>query len=197
MSYSEFTLQDIETTLQLQMEEADLFSHTAPAQLREAFVELLEENIPLGLSINTEKARSELLIAPVLVELRRMVEHKISVFSGIEFNVDSQLGLNGICDFIIAKSAKQFLLTAPVILVVEAKNENIKSGLAQCIATMYAAALFNQAQGRTMATLYGVVTTGSAWKFLRLQQTLITVDFTEYFIGNVDRIMGILRTMVS
>lgn len=67
MSYSEFTLQHIETVLQLHMEEADLFSHIAPAQLRDAFVELLEENVPLGLSISTEKARSELLIAPVLL----------------------------------------------------------------------------------------------------------------------------------
>ena len=86
---------------------------------------ILEENIPLALAIATEKARSELLIAPVLVEVRKVVQHRISLFSGVDFNVDEQQGLNGICDFIIARSPEQYMVNAPVIMLVEAKNEDL------------------------------------------------------------------------
>ncbi len=45
--------------------------------------------------------------------------------------------------FIISASPKRILLTVPIISIVEAKNENIKSGIPQCIAEMYATQLFN------------------------------------------------------
>ncbi|GCL35647.1 MAG: hypothetical protein ACKO9I_12000 [Sphaerospermopsis kisseleviana] len=52
------------------------------------------------------------------------------------------------------------MINAPVILVVEAKNENIKGGLGQCIAEMYAAKLFNEREENEITEIYGVVTTG-------------------------------------
>lgn len=143
MAYSEFTFQKLETDLHLIADEADLYSTVQGIKVSPALLDILDENVPLALSINTEKARSELIIAPVLVELRKSLQHRISLFSGVEFNVDPQRGLNGVCDFIISASPKQILLTAPIISIVEAKNENIKSGIPQCIAEMYATQLFN------------------------------------------------------
>ena len=143
MAYSEFTFQKLETDLHLIADEADLYSTVQGIKVSPALLDILDENVPLALAINTEKARSELIIAPVLVELRKSLQHRISLFSGVEFNVDPQRGLNGVCDFIISASPKQILLTAPIISIVEAKNENIKSGIPQCIAEMYATQLFN------------------------------------------------------
>lgn len=143
MAYSEFTFQKLETDLYLIADEADLYSTVQGIKVSPALLDILDENVPLALAINTEKARSELIIAPVLVELRKSLQHRISLFSGVEFNVDPQRGLNGVCDFIISASPKQILLTAPIISIVEAKNENIKSGIPQCIAEMYATQLFN------------------------------------------------------
>ncbi len=197
MAYAEFTFQKLETDLKLLIEEADLYSNVRPLEISSIFSDILRENVPLALSINTEKARSELIIAPVLVELRKSFKHQISLFSGIEFNVDAQRGLNGVCDFLISASSKQILLTAPIISIVEAKNENIKNGIPQCAAEMYASRLFNKAKNIEMPFIYGVVTTGGSWKFMQLRENRLIIDSMEYFIDNIGRIMGILTDMVN
>ncbi|MFO1430211.1 MAG: hypothetical protein U1F76_08735 [Candidatus Competibacteraceae bacterium] len=197
MAYAEFTFQKLEADLHLAIEEADLYSTIPSVEISSPFADILKENVPLALAINTEKARSEFIIAPVLVELRKMLDHRVSLFSGIDFNVDPQKGLNGICDFIISASSKQILVTAPIISIVEAKNENIKSGIPQCVAEMYAAQLFNKQKGSEIATTYGVVTTGGSWKFMQLQSNQIVIDSLEYFIDSIGKIMGILIHMVN
>ncbi len=197
MPYSDFTFRQLETVLQLRLEEAELYSAVEPVEISQLFSEVLAENVPLALSIHTEKARSEFIIAPVLVELRKTLRHRVSVFSGIELNVDPQKGLNGVCDFIISASSRQLLLSAPLIHIVEAKNENIKSGIPQCVAEMYAAQLFNSAEACELPVVYGVVTTGSSWKFLQLTERTVTIDRGEYFIDNIRTIMAILLAMTE
>jgi len=197
MAYAEFTFQKLETDLHLIIDEADLYSAVPPVEIGNIFLDILKENMPLALASNTEKARSELIIAPVLVELRKTLKHRVSLFSGIEFNVDAQKGLNGVCDFIISASPKQIFVTAPIVNIVEAKNENIKSGIPQCMAEMYASQLFNQGKGIAVPYIYGVVTTGSLWKFMQLQENQVVVDAMEYFIDNIRKIMGILISMVN
>ncbi len=49
----------------------------------------------LALANSTEKAKSEFIIAPVLLELRRLAAGKIALFSGVEWEVDAARGLNG------------------------------------------------------------------------------------------------------
>ena len=94
------------------------------------------------------------------MELRKYFNRQISLFSGTEFNVDQSKGLTGRCDFIISYSPKQLEVTASVVIIVEAKNDNIKSGLAQCIAEMVAAQLFNQQKNNQIFCIYGIVKTG-------------------------------------
>ncbi|MBE9174994.1 hypothetical protein IQ225_06170 [Synechocystis salina LEGE 06155] len=79
-----------------------------------------------------------------------------------------------------------------VIAIVEAKNENIKGGLGQCIAELVAAQLFNQQGGNPLPSLYGVVCTGTVWKFLRLEGQIVAIDSLEYYISQLDKIMGIM-----
>ncbi|MGB3263034.1 MAG: hypothetical protein WBA89_03670, partial [Microcoleus sp.] len=55
----------------------------------------------------------------------------------------------------------------------DTKNENLKSGLAQCIAEMVAAQLFNERQGNEIKSIYGVITIGTIWQFLKLQDKVI------------------------
>jgi len=43
--------------------------------------ETLAENIPLALGIDTEKARSEMIVTPILIELRKIFHREISLFS--------------------------------------------------------------------------------------------------------------------
>jgi len=152
----------------------------------------LNENVSLATAINTEKARAELIIAPILLEVRRKFNFQVGFFSGSEFNVDVAVGLNGYCDYILTASKDSYEIRAPVITLTEAKNESIKSGLGQCIAEMVAAQLFNQRSGEQIETIYGAVTTGTDWKFLRLIDSTISIDKRDYFINEVSQILGIL-----
>lgn len=197
MSYRDFSLADVEAKLGLVVSEAPLFGDVAVAAVRPEFQETLVEGKILAQGIDSEKARSEFLIAPVLLELRRTLRHRPAVFSGIEFNVDAANGLNGYCDFLVTRSPRQHILTAPVIAVAEGKNDKVTTGLGQCVAGMRAAWLFNAARGESVTQVYGVSTTGTQWKFLRLRDSDLTIDTGDYFIDDPGRILGILVHMIE
>ena len=195
MSYKDFTLEQIAQSFAVSIQ-SNAFPSQPPVQLSSAFAAYLAYSTPLALSINTEKARSEMIIAPILVELKRISQDRISLFSGIEFNVDPASGLNGFCDFMISLSSQQLYLEAPVAIVIEAKNENIKGGLAQCLAAMIAAQRFNQARTE-LYPIYGAVTTGNQWKFLKLTGSLAQIDSKDYYIDQLDAIFSILVSMTD
>jgi len=198
MAYSDFKLNEIVRRFDLTINEASgLFGNTSEEEYSELLATLLRENVDVAVSINTEKARSEMIIAPVLWEVRRKFNYEISLFSGVEFNVDTQQGLNGFCDFLISLSKEQLFVSVPVITLVETKNENLKSGLAQCVAEMIAAQLFNEQQQNSIKIIYGVVTIGTIWQFLKLENKVISIDLTEYHIKDVKKILGILTSAIK
>ncbi|MGF1523459.1 MAG: hypothetical protein ACFBSF_14180 [Leptolyngbyaceae cyanobacterium] len=193
MAYSDFTLASVRDSFSLTLvENQDLFEATAPIAPSQTLDTILLDYIPLATAIATEKARSEFLIAPIMAEVRRQLDNQIALFSGSEFTVDRDLGLYGFCDYILSASQEQLLITAPVMTIVEAKREDIIGGLGQCIATMVAAQLFNQRTDDEIRTVYGAVTTGTNWKFLKLFEQTVFVDQREYFINQLDKILGIL-----
>ena len=123
MAYNDFTLEALKRQFDLRTAEGnDLFGQISPVPISNLLRETLQENVPLALDISTEKARSELIIAPVLMEARRQLGCRISLFSGVEFNVDVEQGLRGVCDFLLSLSPEQLAIEAPVITVVEAKK---------------------------------------------------------------------------
>ncbi len=198
MAYSEFTLYDVKQRWHLSIDETtDLFSTIPEVAVSHWLTETLQETLPLALALSTEKSRSELLIAPLLVELRKRTGYQVSVFSGVDFPVDASQGLNGSCDFLVALSPEQLFVSTPVLIIVEAKNDNIKSGLAQCMATMVAARLLNDREGTAIPIVYGAVTTGTTWRFLQLEADVITLDRQEYYINRAPLLLGILLHMVG
>src|SRR6266705_5564847 len=129
MSYSDFTFQSLRDKLALHLgQDASLFAHIEAVTISAYLQTTLQENVALALNINTEKARSEMIIAPMLIEIRKILNRQISLFSGVEFHVDASLGLTGVCDYLISKSTNQVYINAPAVIIVEAKNENIKAG---------------------------------------------------------------------
>lgn len=198
MPYSQFNIEQIETSFGVSITESvGIFADIAPVEYSEFLATCLSKYIPLALAIGTEKSRSELILTPILVELKEKFQNQISLFSGREFNVDASKGLNGYCDFIISKSPEQIIIKAPVAALVEAKNDNIQSGLGQCIAEMIAAQIFNQQKGNEIKVIYGAVTTASNWKFLRLCGNQIEIDLNEYYLNDVGRILGILKYFIE
>ena len=197
MSYSEYSISDVKDKFQIDIEESvNLFSDIEKTTISDSLNQILEENIPLALAIHTEKARSEMIVTPILIELRKVLNHQISLFSGVEFNVDKEKGLNGTCDYLISLSKEQLYINSPIISVVEAKNDNIKLGLGQCAAEMIASKIFNEQKGNKISSLYGIVTTGSNWRFLKLHK-LFYIDKKEYYIEQLEKIMGIMLYMIK
>lgn len=193
MAYSDFTLTKFKKSFDIHIdEEIDLFANIGPIPSSEKLIDTLAETTELALAINTEKARSEMIITPILLELRRKANYQISLFSGTDFNVDVEKGLNGYCDFVISRSKEQLTINAPVMIIVEAKNENIKGGLGQCMAAMLAAQLFNGQEGNEIKMIYGAVTTGDIWKFLKLEGREVFIDLNNYYIKELNKILGIL-----
>lgn len=198
MSYSDFSLKKVKDELGLELvEDEDLFSQISEIQISDLLAATLKYNVPLAMAIGTEKARSELIIANILLEIRKLFDNKISLFSGVIFDVDKEKGLTGFCDFIVSKSKEQLYVSAPIIAVVEAKNEYIIGGLGQCIAEMYASSLFNDREGLRLPAIYGAVTTGNTWKFLKQVGNTIYIDLQEYHIANVNKIVAILAAMAN
>lgn len=198
MSYSDFTLDRVRKAFGLTVaDKIDIFASVDKLECPPLLAEVLRENVPLALASNTEKSRLGMIIAPILIAVRKYLNNQISLFSGIDFTVDSAQGLNGNCDFIISRSPELLILNAPIVTIVEAKKENINAGLGQCVAEMLAAKLFNEREGNNIQTIYGTVTTGTNWKFLKLIEQVIEIDLSEYYISDIGKIIGILSNILT
>ena len=194
MAYSDFTTIAKVKALGLEVLEVKFLPKIASIEPSAYLQEALRLGLPVILARGSEKARSELLIAPILLEVSRHLNHKVSLFSGEDFTVDASRGLNGSCDFLISRSPQQLEIEDPVIVIVEAKKVDLNSGLGKCLAEMFAAQIFNQSEE---AIVYGCVTTGTGWKFLKLQGGVASIDVTEYAIPPVNQVLGILVWMVQ
>ena len=147
--------------------------------------------------MNTEKARSEMIIAPILMEAVQLSKQPVSLFSGVSFDVDKDQGLNGACDYVLTNSYERIYISKPVVMVVEAKKEDIIAGLGQCVAAMVAARLFNEREGIGARVIFGAVTTGSIWRFLKLEEKTVEIDRLEYYLPQVGKILGILVSLIN
>ena len=198
MPYSQFNLSKVKEDFSLTTVEGSRFlpQTIEPIAPGPRLMAILEE-LPWAIAVDTEKARSEVIINPVLLEVRRVLHSSISVFSGEEFNVDAAVGLNGVCDFLISRSEEQLVVEAPAVVIVEAKKSDLKSGIGQCIAEMVAAKKFNEMKGQPITTIYGCITSGTLWRFLKLESQTITLDLTDYPLSPVDQILGFFVWMVQ
>ncbi len=147
--------------------------------------------------LKSEKAKSEHIITPILTEIEEINNGRFATFSGYKFNVDKNLGLVGYCDFILTKEAKSPIIQAPVFCLVEAKNDNLDVGLAQCIAEMYAAQIFNQKKDKPMKVIYGATTFGFEWKFLQLTGNKVNIDNEIYYLNELPKLLGVLNYIVN
>ena len=198
MSYSQFTsIGKVKEAFGLKTQEGGRFipaiEKIEPSATLKAY---LEESIPISSSAS-EKARSEGIIYPVLLEVRRILNRQISLFSGEDFTVDESVGLNGICDFLLSSSPEVLEIEAPVIVIVEAKKADLRTGFGQCIAEMVAAQRFNAAKNRPVLVIYGSITSGTQWRFLKLENDLVTIDLMDYALPPVEEILGMLVWMMQ
>jgi hypothetical protein len=198
MPYSQFTtISKVKEAFGLKTQEGGRFIPTIPPiEASATLTAYLEESLPLASSAS-EKARSEGIIYPVLLEVRRILNRQISLFSGEDFTVDEAVGLNGMCDFLLSRSPEVLEIEAPVIVIVEAKKADLRTGFGQCIAEMVAAQRFNATKNRPIAVIYGSISSGTQWRFLKLEDNLVTIDLIDYPLPPIEQILGFLVWMVQ
>ena len=128
---------------------------------------------------------------------RWRVMGSIRLHSGTELSVDEAAGLNGVCDFLLARDPLVFVVRAPVLAIIEAKNDNVWNGFGQCVASMHAVARMNR-EAKLDRPVFGASTTGRDWKFFRLDGTVLTIDSVEYALPTeADKLAGILLGIVA
>ncbi|MCB1194135.1 MAG: hypothetical protein H7A23_21125 [Leptospiraceae bacterium] len=194
-SYSNFTGEDLKT-LGLSVTTSLLFSQISPIEPSEWLKETYKYNSVFPVS--SEKARSELLIMPILVEVKRRNPDKLTIFSGYQFDVDKKRGLNGFCDYLISRKSNIVFIESPIIALAEVKkDQDLLEASPQCIAEMYAAKLFNDKHQTPITTIYGVVTTGYEWLFTKLENSKVILDTNRYFIKGLNELLGVWQWIVD
>ncbi len=195
-SYSKFTTDDL-IELGINVSDNPLFENTVLplVQPSQFLIDTLEKN--KRRKLRSEKAKSEFLISPIIGELEDRNGQKFALYSGYKFKVEPDLGLTGFCDYVLSFEPKSPTIQAPVFFVVESKNDNLDEGVDQCIAEMYAAHLFNQKKGKEKKAIYGAVTFGFEWKFIKLEEKQADIDYEVYFLNDLPKLLGVLQYIID
>jgi hypothetical protein len=194
MAYSAFSLTKAQDQLGLEFRTTDLFPGVPAVPPPGWLIEGLARGREL--TISSEKARNEFLVAPVLLAAREVTGKAFVIYSGTTFDVDVDRGLNGECDFILAAQDPLPIVQAPILTMVEAKKADIDDGLGQCVAQTVAAAVFNDRRGRGGRPAFGCVTTGDAWQFLRLDGAVVTFDRIRRELSDLPGLLGVFSQIV-
>lgn len=180
MAYSDFTqVSQLEDKFGIEQKLTRLFKNVTPIEPSNILKNELQESFSLPLL--TEKAKSELLIAPIFKELRRYNHFSISFYSGYLFDVQPENGLTGYCDYLFTTETQSIDIKAPVFCIVEAKNRSVEEGIAQAGASMIAAKIFNERKQRPTQAIFGCVTTAYEWIFLKLSGNTLEIDITQRY----------------
>jgi hypothetical protein len=194
-SYSHFKIEDIRE-LGIEVSRQKLFATVKNLYPSEWLLQTLAINQQIP--AESEKAKSELLISPILNELFIKNPKQFTYFSGYQFNVDQKLGLKGFCDFIISRKYNAAFIESPLVAIVEAKqNQDLVDAAPQCIAEMYAATIFNQRENNNVSTIFGIVTNGYEWLFLTLENLQVILDTERYGLKNLPELLGVWQTIID
>ena len=197
MSYRDFNVTKLKKDFSLIEKRKCLFPDCQAITPSDWLNQALEIGLELALSSSSEKARSEFIIAPILIEMERRMKKQFAIYSGERLDVDIEKGLVGECDFILAKGIMGYELQPPIFGLVEAKKNDINTGLGQCIAQMLGAHYFNQQEQTGIETIFGCVTTGEDWQFLQLRENIITLDTQRYYINDLEHILGVFQSILE
>lgn len=192
MTFHDFVFPEVGERFGLTMRDGDLFPNSPRVTPTQGFAESLRDGYGLAQANCTEKAKSELVIAPILLELWRMTDRRFKLFSGAQWAVDPMQGLHGCCDFLMTHGPSQFFVTTPFAVIAAAKDDLYANGFGSCIAAMYAATLVATKDDQRPSPIYGAVTHGRGWKFLRIDRKVVTIDVTEYGIVDLSHLFGVL-----
>lgn len=193
-SYSDYTLEHLQVLCGIQNTQQRLNLHRQDIEPSAWLQAALEKSMLI--SSNSEKAKSEFVIAPILMELAARNEQRFRCFSGNTLDVDKSRALRGRCDFLLTRNFSANI-SAPIIAIFEAKDDNIDHWYGQCGAEMLAARIFNEERNEPISIIHGAVTNGHTWRFLRLEDSLLTIDTELYTTDYIAKLLGTLQYLID
>lgn len=195
-SYADFGLTKVEAVFGLITQGGTLFPNLPPLPVPGWLRETLDRAQRLS-SLGNRKARAEFLVAPILMAAGELSASPASICSGQPFNVDPARGLLGKCDFVLTRTPPMRRMRDPCLMVTVARNADIDAGLGPCVAQMVGAQLYNERLGRKHQRVYGAVTNGETWQFLRLEGKTVILDRVRLPISNLGGILAVLYCMLA
>jgi hypothetical protein len=195
MAYSQFTYDKIRKELGIQDIPQLLFTDIHPILPSNWLIETLKKGE--SMAYFSEKSRSEAVIFPILLEVWERNQTQFSIYSGPDLEVDTKRGLSGECDFILGRGYQKIDLDAPLFCMIEAKDQDMKKAIPQCIAQMEAARIFNEQRDTNIPTMWGCVTTGEVWLFLKLVEKTVYIDTHRYQSANLSEILGVMQAILG
>ncbi len=194
MSYNDFTLRDLQNKFGIQNKVAGLFQKFEPLEPSDWLKATLNKTAQLP--VRSEKSKSETIVFPILLEVRDRNDNFITIYSGDNLNADDEKGLKGECDFIITKDIGTFDINCPIIQMVEAKKNDLEIGVPQCAAQMVGAKIYNEKNNVKTKFIYGCVTTGEEWLFLKLGDELV-IDKRKYFLIELGELLAVFQYIID
>jgi hypothetical protein len=196
MTYRDFDFPTALSVFALDESAASLFPNVTPIAPSDWLRESVARGLPLA-QAGLEKARSEFLIAPILAEVHHRHASTLMLHSGRILDVDRSRGLTGECDFLFSRGTAPHVVRYPILAVVEAKKDDLETGLGQCVTQLVAARLANQRVDPDFDAVFGCVTTGNNWQFLRLVDTRLTIDSQIRYVNELPILLGIFDEIIS
>ncbi len=190
-------MENVKETFGLSEKTIPLFENTEALPFSDWLKEALDIGLHLALASSSEKARSEFIVVPILFELQKRNNRNFTIYSGERLAADPDTGLDGECDFILSKGEISHTIQIPIVALAEAKKHDIETGLGQCAAQMMGARVYNQKKGNSITTVFGCVTTGETWQFLKLEANIIYIDRMHYYINEVGRILRVWQNIID
>jgi hypothetical protein len=194
MAYGDFTLEEIEERFGIKNRIASLFPELAPIEPSDFLKQVL--SVVRGLPLRSEKSKSEALVLPLLLELRHRNNDFFTIYSGENLAADEARGLKGECDFILAKDIHSYSINYPIIQIVEAKKGDLDLGVPQCAAQMIGAKVFNEKKGVQLERIYGCVTNGHEWLFMKLEGELF-IDERPFYLVKLNELLAVFQSIID
>jgi hypothetical protein len=195
MAYSDFTFEQLKKQFGIPNQVEPLFDPLPSLRPGAYLANALET--AQELSVRSEKARSELLVMPILLDAREKSAKFFTIYSGEFLNADNSRGLNGECDFILTKDTRSYTINSPIVQVVEAKKNDLEEGLKQCAAQLVGTRIINESNDICLPRLYGCATTGDDWQFILLEDNQFKIDSRKYYLAEVGELLAVFQHIMA
>lgn len=190
MTYNDFTTQTVRQTFKVRLFDQAFF----PSNPRLEPSPWLKETLEKGSSLFNlgDKAKNEFYIAPMLLECRERFQRRVQIFSGHLMDVDAASGLAGRVDYLLTFGGNRYDTSMPAMIVRQAVKCDLVNNLGPCIAQMVAASRVAEKAKKPVPFVYGCVTSGESWLFMKLLDGEVQIDPRLIQLGDVNALLGYL-----